>query len=161
MGRKSFAAIHFNHGTPLADSYQNFVVGFCKTNRIPLTSYHLSAKANTEHEWAAERKEALFKIENCCLTAHHANDRLESMLMGRNLLWNIGNIWRPFIEVPKEEILDYAKRHSLKWIEDPTNKDSSHCRRNKIRNELIPLMRECGINPFGLKGASPDPETKT
>ena len=52
---------------------------------------------------------------------------------------NNGKIIRPFINFEKTEILKYAKKNKLKWREDASNQSNIYLR-NKIRNELVPLL---------------------
>ena len=92
------------------------------------------------------------------ITAHHANDNLETFLI--NLSRGTGidglcgipeksdSILRPLLPFSKSEIIDYAKEHNLKWREDQSNQDSKYLR-NKIRKELVPLLKE--LNPSFLE----------
>jgi hypothetical protein len=41
------------------------------------------------------------------------------------------------LDVPKTEIVDYAKRHGLVWREDSTNADTQYLR-NKVRLDMVP-----------------------
>ncbi len=88
------------------------------------------------------------------LTAHHANDNLETFII--NLSRGTGidglcgipeksnDILRPLLPFSKEEIYAYATEQKLRWREDLSNQDSKYLR-NKIRKELIPLLKD--INP--------------
>ena len=115
------------------------------------------------------------------VTAHHANDQAETMLMrlkrgttlaglrgiqalrqaqGPYRLENLSNfaqndesfvsrlsslvyIYRPFLNVTRAELLEYARTNKLTWCEDESNADVKFAR-NKIRHEILPnLEREC------------------
>ncbi len=88
------------------------------------------------------------------LTAHHADDNLETFLInftrgtGIEGLTGIpsqnGNIIRPLLTFSRKEILDYAKSESILWREDQSNSENKYLR-NKIRNQVIPILKE--INP--------------
>lgn len=92
------------------------------------------------------------------LTAHHADDNLETFFI--NLLRGTGidglcgipeksnRILRPLLPFSKEDIYSYATEQKLGWREDHSNKDPKYLR-NKIRKELVPLLKE--INPFFLE----------
>lgn len=80
------------------------------------------------------------------ITAHHQDDVLETAII--NLLRGTGRkglssltsgegIIRPLLDVPKTEIIDYAKRHGLAWREDSTNQSQDYLR-NRIRHEMLP-----------------------
>ena len=100
------------------------------------------------------------------VTAHHAGDQAETMYMrlrrGTTLaglrgiqslraLDSIGHgtfhtthlIYRPFLNVTREELLAYTRENNLTWCEDESNADMKFAR-NKVRHELLPLLeREC------------------
>lgn len=87
--------------------------------------------------------------------AHHADDNVETMLL--NLIRGAGlhgltgmefcNDWgvmRPLLSVTRAEILDYLAAKGETYVTDSSNTDT-HYRRNKVRHELLPLLRE--MNP--------------
>ena len=86
--------------------------------------------------------------------AHTADDRAETVLYRlargtgptglRGILPVRGIFIRPFIEVCRKDILDYAQAHNLEWREDATNADPSFAR-NRIRHRVLPELRE--LNP--------------
>ena len=88
------------------------------------------------------------------LTAHHADDNLETFLInlsrgtGLGGLTGIpeinGSIVRPILDFSRDEILDYAISEKLKWREDSSNKNKMYLR-NNLRHSIIPLLKE--INP--------------
>lgn len=92
------------------------------------------------------------------LLAHHADDNLETMLMrlikGASIEAYAGMkeetkfkdiyLYRPFLQIPKSKILQYANTNNIKYFNDVTNESNIYLR-NKIRNEIIPIMRK--INP--------------
>jgi tRNA(Ile)-lysidine synthase len=55
---------------------------------------------------------------------------------------------RPLIECTRDQIVAFAQAHKLSWREDPTNYDTT-IMRNKIRHELIPILKE--YNPKVLE----------
>ncbi|HET8609761.1 MAG TPA: tRNA lysidine(34) synthetase TilS [Burkholderiales bacterium] len=48
---------------------------------------------------------------------------------------------RPLLDVPRSEILDYARRHELQWIEDESNADTGYDR-NFLRHRILPLIAQ-------------------
>ena len=98
------------------------------------------------------------------VTAHHAGDQAETMFMrirrGTTLAGLHGIqevrvmpapfghtqgpfIYRPFLNVTRAELLEYAHEHNLSWCEDESNSDVKFAR-NKIRHDLLPqLERDC------------------
>lgn len=95
------------------------------------------------------------------LTAHHADDNLETFFI--NLSRGTGidglcgipekynTILRPLLPFGKEDIYSYASEQKLSWREDHSNEDSKYLR-NKIRKELVPKLKE--INPSFLERLS-------
>jgi tRNA(Ile)-lysidine synthetase, C-terminal domain len=45
------------------------------------------------------------------------------------------------LQVPRSQLLDYARAHGLAWQEDPGNQDTHHDR-NFLRQRVMPLLRE-------------------
>lgn len=85
------------------------------------------------------------------LTAHHANDNIETLLMnffkgtGINGLHGIlpkqANLIRPLLFAKKEEIAGFAFAANLKFVEDSSNASDKYTR-NYFRNQLIPDLQK-------------------
>ncbi|MEO7305975.1 MAG: tRNA lysidine(34) synthetase TilS [Ferruginibacter sp.] len=85
------------------------------------------------------------------LTAHHANDNIETLLMnffkgtGINGLHGIlpkqGNIIRPLLFAKKEDLSAFAATNKLAFVEDSSNASDKYTR-NYFRNELIPGLQK-------------------
>ena len=85
------------------------------------------------------------------LTAHHANDNIETLLMnffkgtGINGLHGIlpkqGNIIRPLLFAKKEELTAFAISNNLNFVEDSSNALDKYTR-NYFRNQLIPGLQK-------------------
>lgn len=84
------------------------------------------------------------------LTAHHADDNIETMLMNffrgtgilglRGILPKQGNLVRPLLPFRKAELLEFATGANLKWVEDSSNESDKYSR-NYFRKNVIPLIR--------------------
>ena len=82
-------------------------------------------------------------------TAHTLNDQAETVIMRlirgsgsqglAGIRPSVGNIIRPLINVTKLEAREYLQSKGVSWREDSTN-SSNEFLRNRIRNELIPLL---------------------
>ena len=92
------------------------------------------------------------------LTAHHANDQLEThhlrRLRGAGPLGlgamrsgaalpeaPLRQLLRPFLQVDRHRIVDYARDHGLAWVEDPSNQDLRYAR-NRVRREVAQALSE-------------------
>ena len=89
------------------------------------------------------------------VTAHHAGDQAETMFMrlkrGTTLAGLRGIqalrqtqgpfIYRPFLNVTRAELLEYAREHNLTWCEDESNSDVKFAR-NSIRHQLLPRLEK-------------------
>jgi tRNA(Ile)-lysidine synthase len=83
------------------------------------------------------------------LTAHHANDNAETVLMnfcrgtGLHGLTSIpvsyGYIKRPLLIFTKDELMQFARENKLDFVEDSSNLSSKYTR-NLFRNEIIPAI---------------------
>ena len=91
------------------------------------------------------------------VTAHHAGDQAETMYMrirrGTTLAGLRGIqetrelngtiLYRPLLNVSREDLLAYARENSLEWCEDESNDDVKFAR-NAVRHETLPrLEQEC------------------
>jgi tRNA(Ile)-lysidine synthetase-like protein len=153
-GRKQFSVYHFDHGTPFSFSAKTFLKEMCEKHNILLECFSFYGENANEYTWRTWRNEIMRAADKPVITAHHLEDSIESWLMRtRPMSYNIGNIYRPFIDASKKSILDYASRNGISFIEDPSNTDISF-KRNKVRHVLLPLMREIGINPLNLMDKS-------
>ena len=85
------------------------------------------------------------------LTAHHADDSLETFLINLSRGTGIGGlsgipeqngrVIRPLLAFSQENILQYAKAERIEWREDSSNLESKYLR-NKIRHGIVPLLSE-------------------
>ena len=89
------------------------------------------------------------------LSAHHQDDQAETLML--NLLrgsgpaglagmrsmrqFSRGWLSRPLLGVSRDDLIAYATREKLRWIDDPSNEDVDFDR-NFLRNEILPLITE-------------------
>jgi tRNA(Ile)-lysidine synthase len=130
--------------------------------RVPLTTLRaVVANGRGESPEAAARdaRYALFERElqagEVLVTAHHLDDQVETFLLqlfrGAGVAglasmpalreFAQGRIARPLLETARADIVAYAERHRLSWIEDPTNQLTRYGR-NHLRHEVMPLLRK-------------------
>ena len=110
------------------------------------------AARELRYQWFEELRDSL--SFDYVLTAHHADDNLETFFI--NLIRGTGLegltgipkrnefILRPLLPFSRESIETFAKNNHLSWREDSSNASSKYLR-NKIRHEVMPVLRE--LNP--------------
>ncbi len=153
-GKKNFKVAHFNHGTPSADLYENFVKDFCQQNNLELMIGRCSAQMDSQQTpelyWATERHKFFSSLDAPVFLAHHLNDVAETWLMSclngkpHLMAWETRNCIRPFLMVPKQNLVIWCTQFNIPWVEDLTNFENG-CRRNLVRSNLLPGALE--INP--------------
>ncbi|MDE3184674.1 MAG: tRNA lysidine(34) synthetase TilS [Bacteroidota bacterium] len=85
------------------------------------------------------------------LTAHHANDNIETLLMNflkgtginglKGILPKQEKIIRPLLFAKKDEILEFVRENNLEFVEDSSNASDKYTR-NYFRNQLIPSIEK-------------------
>lgn len=150
-GRRKVEVLHFNHGTVFANDAQKFLEDFCKVNNIPLHIGYYKGNKTTENDWRNARYEFFNQFKNRVIyLGHTLSDNIETYLLSsikgtsKFIPYSRTNVRRPFLLVSKKELLSYAERNNVKWIEDSSNLESNFDR-NKIRNQVIPVLKN--INP--------------
>lgn len=162
-GASRVRAIHVHHGLqPAADDWPAHCVREADRLGVECEVEHLAdrppAGASVE-EWARrERYRVLVAAAErdgaaAVLTAHHADDQVETLLMriargtgpdglegiSAQLRWHGVRVLRPLLSLSRAELSDYARRNALCWIEDPSNLDERMLR-NALRNRLLPVI---------------------
>ena len=89
--------------------------------------------------------------KKCLLTAHHADDQVETMMIQlfrgtgitglQGMKVKSGNIVRPLLFAQRKQLTDYATDHQLPWVEDSSNASINYTR-NLIRHKVIPVIEE-------------------
>lgn len=97
----------------------------------------------------------------CILTAHHADDSAETMLL--NLLRGTGLkgltgipekrdcILRPLLGATRAELAAYAARRDVPYVEDSTNA-LDDAARNMLRHQVLPVLKK--LNPRVVENMS-------
>lgn len=153
-GKRKPVILHVNHSTG-NDAAQEVVQDFCSEHELEFYSYNVDPankgkKESWEEFWRNERIEAFKSVDMPVITGHNLNDAMETWMFGamhgqpKLIPYNTNNVFRPFLLTPKEELLNYVKRHNIAWSEDKSNIDLKYAR-NRIRHEILPEVLE--INP--------------
>ena len=123
---------------------------------LPFKGRNLKNFGGLENSWRNSRQTLSQKCAKDfgakrILTAHHATDLVETMIFrltkgcSVNGLSPFDTSTKPFWEIPKSEILNYAKKNNVKWVEDSTNENLDF-ERNLIRKKVLPELRKITPN---------------
>lgn len=88
-------------------------------------------------------------------TGHHIDDSIETFFMNilrgtgiaglHGILQKVNLVIHPLLFTGRAEIVNYQKENKLEFVEDSSNATTKYTR-NKIRHELIPLVKEIAPN---------------
>ncbi len=166
----SLAHCNFNLRGNESDGDENFVLQLSEDLDVEVfiesfdtNTYAKDNKLSTQMAARALRYNWFEDIANqlqfdYVLTAHHADDNLETFLI--NLSRGTGleglkgipevndNIVRPLLPFSREDIIAYAEENKITWREDSSNASTKYMR-NKLRHDVIPVLKE--MNPQFLQ----------
>ena len=159
-----FSIAHCNfqlRGKESEDDFK-FVSKWSKDNKIPFFYSKFSTKkycqinkTNVQLATRDLRYNWFFELQNIykfdfIFTAHHLDDQFETFLInssrGTGLKGLLGivnskKVYRPFLNITKNEIFDYAIRNKISWRDDKSNYKNYYVR-NKFRNNIIPEIEK-------------------
>jgi tRNA(Ile)-lysidine synthase len=163
----TFTAVHIHHGLqPQADAWLAHCRNQAQLLGVPFKVIHVSVSSVTrrglEDRAREARYDALWSVlaSGCLITAHHQRDQAETFLMralrgaglkGLSAMSSVRQhseqqwLLRPLLTVSYAMLTDYAQRHHLSWIEDPTN-DDVQLWRNHIRHHVLPQCHPQGVD---------------
>jgi len=143
-----------------SDRDESFVKNLAVTIDVPFSCKHFDTEAYaTAHkisiqEAARDLRYAWFATFNTIvITAHHANDNIETVFMhfcrGTGIAGLTGiepykvneRLLRPLLIFHKLEIIDYAKEAGIAFVEDSSNSSDKYAR-NFFRHQVLPAVKE-------------------
>jgi tRNA(Ile)-lysidine synthase len=128
---------------------EKLAVPFGRTQLAVARGGNLQARARSAR-YAALREVAA-PDDALIATAHHADDRAETVLL--RLLRGSGprglavlapraqDVIRPLVRAGKRDVLLHLQRHCLDFAQDPSNQDASFLR-VRVRHEALPLLEQ-------------------
>ncbi|MDG1166456.1 MAG: tRNA lysidine(34) synthetase TilS [Candidatus Thioglobus sp.] len=152
-------AIHINHNlSKHSKDWSLFCKELCHKQDIEFKSIDINIKTSSNVEENARKKRynslksELSKNEVLC-TAHHQEDQSETFLlqlfrgsgvaglasMPKMKSFADTFLYRPFLNISKQLIVDYATKNNLDWVEDDSNINLNF-KRNLLRLEFIPKL---------------------
>ena len=152
-------AVHINHNlSKHSKDWSLFCKELCLQQDIEFKSIDINIKTSSNVEENARKKRynslksELSKNEVLC-TAHHQEDQSETFLlqlfrgsgvaglasMPKMKSFADAFLYRPFLNISKQLIVDYATKYNLDWVEDDSNINLNF-KRNLLRLEFIPKL---------------------
>lgn len=161
--RLTLFGAHINHNIrPEALQDSVFVENLCRRLSMPFLYDEFDALEMARRDQIgleeAGRKGRYFLLEGCrrrsgasrVLMAHHLGDLCEDIMMRliRGAGWPAlggmraknGYIFRPFLHISRQRLLDFLAVIKQDWREDLSNQDQS-LRRNRVRARVIPFLK--------------------
>lgn len=117
----------------------------------------VTKKLQSEDDFRSFRKNAVEKLQaqigfDFSFWAHNENDFIETQFLrlirgagaealAQPMLFHRGKEIRPFLNVSRRSILEYAANFNIEFCEDPSNYSNAYLR-NWMRNTWLPLLEE-------------------
>jgi tRNA(Ile)-lysidine synthase len=158
----NFEIAHCNFGLRGAESDRDeaFVKNLAVTLDVPFSCKHFDTNTYAAEnkisiqEAARDLRYAWFATFNTIIiTAHHANDNIETVFMhfcrGTGIAGLTGiepykvkeRLLRPLLVFHKQEIINYAYEVGIAFVEDSSNASDKYTR-NFFRHQVLPAMQE-------------------
>jgi len=156
-----FVAVHVNHGLhDDAVAWQTHCETFCLRHQIRLYCLDIDLEHRSGAGLEAEARnlryqaiETLLEPGDCLLTAHHADDQAETLLlnllrgsgvdglsaMPMHRVLGVGVLQRPLLAFQNSALVDYLRDNDIEWLEDPSNQMLNYDR-NYLRHTVMPLL---------------------
>lgn len=153
--------VHFNHQVREdSDIDVSIVKAYCEKHHLTHDVFYLDVpEKNFQHEAHMMRQEKLIIVaENRhikhVLTAHHADDQNETILMrlirgsdlsgysGLNVVEKISGVHfhKPLLQLSKNILIHYVNKHHVPHHQDTSNDEDAYLR-NRLRHHVLPKLQ--------------------
>jgi tRNA(Ile)-lysidine synthase len=159
----SLRLLHVDHGLQAASAlWAKHCVKQARRWRVPVVTLRVSIRKKRGDSPEAAARDARYAAladtlepGEILVTAQHQDDQAETLLLqlfrgagvaGLAAMPSMANfargrIARPLLTESRASLAQYAQRHELEWIEDPSNEQTRFAR-NFVRHEVLPVIRE-------------------
>lgn len=163
LDKNNIGIVHVNHKKRIeSDTEEEYLRSYCLKHNLAFYVHHLVQNNDENFQSYARSVRYDFFCDisikynyEYLLTAHHAEDNLETIVMRflkssslkgyagmeKETTYKNLKVYRPLLEISKDFILSYAKKHKIKYFNDATN-DLYDYQRNRIRHRVIPFLKE-------------------
>ena len=161
--KDKITAVYVHHGLQKeADTWANHCKKTADSLGVDFITLYVNAFAiqgESPEEAARNARYKAFKtlinVGDILLIAQHRDDQLETVLlqlfrgsglrglsgMPERMVFGLGEMLRPLLNISKYSVNTYAQAHALNWIIDPSNLSSDYDR-NFLRNEVLYLLKQ-------------------
>ncbi|NOX75686.1 MAG: tRNA lysidine(34) synthetase TilS [Gammaproteobacteria bacterium] len=162
-GGAELRAVHVNHRlSGHAADWAQHCEAQCIALGVPLQQLIVDARAEPGESPEAAARHAryraiaeLVQAGDCLLTAHHQDDQAETLLLqllrgagprglaAMPMLAPFADGWhaRPLLGTRRDELLAYAEKQGLHWVDDESNVDTGFDR-NFLRHDIFPKLKQ-------------------
>jgi tRNA(Ile)-lysidine synthase len=159
---KELLVLHVNYGLrgEASDLDEAMIRDYCSQHRLAFESKMINLYALLQSDGGNLQSkardiryayfDAQFQDGDGVFLAHHLDDQIETFFMaltrggGLRALSCMAEernyFFRPLLSIEKEELIAYARFHSVPWREDHSNKELTYAR-NKWRNTFLPEIK--------------------
>lgn len=159
-------AVYCHHGLrKQSDEEGELFLSYCKKLNVDGTVVRLTLlKKSIQQEARTRRYEGIDQLAQTLdcqwiLTGHTLSDQAETFFM--RLIMGAGSkglggipdkiyfshfssqaaVIRPMLTIPKHQLIEYAKKHAIPYLDDVSNFQDKFLR-NRIRNKILPMLFE-------------------
>ncbi|MEO5811486.1 MAG: tRNA lysidine(34) synthetase TilS [Rhodanobacter sp.] len=158
---RGLRALHVDHGLqPQSVAWAEHCTHFCATLGVLCTVLPVQVEHGRGDGLEAAARDARYaalatqlQVGGYLVLAHHRDDQAETVLLkllrgagpeglgGMRELrpFGQGQLWRPLLALPRQQLLDYVARWQLASIDDPSNYNT-HLARNLLRHDILPRL---------------------
>jgi tRNA(Ile)-lysidine synthase len=150
-------AAHFDHRMrPKSEEDLLWVTGLCRAWGVPLRKGEADSPPTSEEAARDGRYDFLLSVmrqeeASWILTGHQGDDQAETVLFrvlrGTGLRGLAGiprergpGVYRPLLPFDRDELLEYASRERITFLQDPSNRDLAYPR-NFLRHQILPQLQ--------------------
>lgn len=158
---RGLRALHVDHRLqPPSRDWAEHCLRFCASLDVPCEVLRVEVSIDSGKGLEAAARDARYaalaaqlRDGEWLLLGHHRDDQAETVLLkllrgagpeglgGMRALrrFGRGQLWRPLLELPREQLRDYVETRALACIDDPSNADT-RLARNHLRREIFPAL---------------------
>lgn len=158
--------LHVHHGWQTAnDDWARRVATWASQHDFECRILQVKLPKNSETHARTARYDAMLSVmdaDDVLMLAHHANDQAETVLfrlingagvqgLAGMKSWQSKScadkqvwLWRPWLDVTRTSISEFANAHQLPFVDDTTNTDIAYAR-GRLRTLILPMLDQ--INP--------------